>query len=332
MKILHLGIAILALPFGAFGAGMGAPLGPDNQDVDPLAGKWLVISGDVKEDGYFFDPLASRSCGAVEFRQLVRGQMANFEPDGQADDHTAPWGRYDAYRFDEHGVLTLKNYSGADVRCFLKFKAVHPREASSAQPSTRPYVCVFYEPERRRAFKIFRREEIGALAVPNQNTGGGPVFVPFEDPLTGSWILPPGQSLEGGQVRFFLDQTTGTGTTQIVVNVDNSIDLRSGSRAAHFRLRQYASAHWSIEPASAMPGTKGILTLEREAGRVIGSNVLLTRWQVGPKTMTAVLLAEGSRQPPNVPVVQFEKTSLLDFDLLASLAEPPAAPPTNPVP
>jgi hypothetical protein len=305
-------------------AGEEAPIEPG---MDPLEGRWLISEGrEVKDEGYYFDASVSGACGNAHFRGYPQRKV-NFDPERLPGSKAAPWGVF-GYKFDPNGVLTLSRAEGPDIRCFLKFKSEQTVSIGNEAPHPRPFVCVFYDPERRHAFKMFRMgEEIGALAIAGESLKGETIFVPFMDVLTGSWVMLPGRPTGSGQLEFRLDAAAAPGAMRLTVRADNSAELKAGEAAARFRLRQFDPSHWAIVSPLDAPCATGTIALEKAAGLVVGPNILITRWRLGARTMTAVLQAEGSRGAPDVlPALRFEGAESFNIETLRATS------PTSPVP
>jgi len=316
-------IAVFAGCFGvlviALSGGEEPTAGPG---ADPLEGRWSVFEGrEVKGEGYYFNAPVMAKCGNATFLDFPQRQV-NFEPDHAPGSRLVPWGVYN-YKFDPSGVLTLSHAGGPDIRCFLKAKCEQMRSVGHEPPSRRPFVCVFYDPEGRRAFQLFRLSEgIGSFATAPDSVMGGPVFVPFEDVLTGSWVFLAGQPTSRRELEFRLDGPAPPTAMRLTVLADNSAELKAGDTTVHFRLRQTDPAHWAIMSLPDVPCATGTIALEQAAGRVIGPNFLLTRWRIGGRAMTTVLQAEGSRRAPNVPTVRFEGAEPLNIEVLRATSPP----------
>lgn len=322
MRTHRFELVILSACFGLLAAAVEAGEEPTKgPGADVLEGKWLIFEGrEVKDEGYYFDVTMATACGNAQFRDYPQRRV-NFEPTRPPGSKSIPWGLY-GYKFDPNGILTLMRPDGPDIRCFLKFKSERLRSLAQEPPTLRPYICVFYDPEGRRAFKLFRMgEEIGSLATAPELAMGGTVFVPYEDRLTGSWLLLASQPKgTAAPLEFRLDVPAVA--MRMAVHADNSAELRAGERAARFRLRQTDPSHWAIVPLADIPCATGTIALERDAGRIIGPNVLVTRWRIGPRTLTAVFQAEGSRLTPDVPMIRFDGADFLDLEALLAATPP----------
>jgi len=312
---------------GTFRVGEGPPAG---LPADPLQGKWWIIEGrEVKDEGYYFEGGVGAACGSARFLDFPQRQV-NFEPNRAPGPKTVPWGIF-GYEMDPSGILVLSRPDGSKIRCFLKFKNEHLLSLEDEPPQPRPVVCVFYDPEGRHAFKIFRMsEEIGRLAAPGESLSGEKVFVPFEDVLTGSWAVLPGQAGGGGSLDYRLDAPAPADAARLTVRADNSADLKMGEASVRFRLRQSDPTHWAIVSPPDVRCATGTIAIEQAAQKIIGPSVLLTRWRIGERTLTAVLQAEGSRRAPNVPMVRFEAAAPLTLEALRLTNRTSQTSPTRP--
>ena len=334
MKTRLMGLSILAVCFGVFGAttwGAGLPsavptsgsLG--NTANELLSGKWMVIEGPIKEQGCSFDGTIEGACGNADFRDyLHRLYRVNFEPRGRPISPAVPWGEF-GYRFDPNGVLTLTCPDQPDMRWFLKFKDERPRSVGNEATRLMPYVCVFYDPEGRRAFELFRKgEEIATLAMSASAAYRHAIFVPFNDPLSGGWVVLPGRPVENGQLEFRFGEVVPAEATRLVVHVDNSVEMAQGNATLRFRLRQYDPTHWEIMSLPDAPCTTGTIVLEEATRRLLGPNLLVTQWQVGGATMVGVLRTEGGTRPPGVPMIRLQGSASLKLEAFRRPTASPA--------
>jgi len=310
MKRMTAAIALalaLTLPL-ALGAGIPSPV----RRAELLQGEWIVFPPQEQtKEGYLFAPSSTR-IGEADFRSFLNlptiKPQVNFELERDIGLHNVPSGRFD-YTLHTSGVLTL---SGKSTETFLlKYEERHLRSINSEKEQEAPYLCVFYNPLTRRAFKIVRAGEIGL-------DPGEPIFVPFQDLLTGEWQILPGQPLPGGWLDFGLVTDGFRPLPTLTVHTDNTVELTSGGHTAVFRLRQTDPSHWAILGRTGA-GTVGRLTVESAAAGLLGTKALLTRWQFGPQTMTAVLRARASFVRPPVPRLRVENAQPLQFEPFASL-------------
>ena len=332
-RISALGIVIFVLCFG-MGAGTirvgeqpatGLP-------SDPLQGKWQIVEGrEVKNEGFYFDASVASTCGTARFLDFPQRQV-NFEPDHPPGTKSVPWGIYNSYEFDPGGILTLSRADSPKIRCFLKFKNEQMLSIGNEPPQPRLSICVFYDPEGRRAFKMFRMSEgIGRFATRSGASPGDTVFAPFEDALTGPWLILPSQQTADGQLNVRLDAPAPADATRLTVHPDNSVDLKAGNVAVRFLLRQFDPTHWAIVSPLDVRCATGTIALEQAAGRVVGPGVLITRWRIAQRTMTAVLQAEGTRRAPNIPLVRFENAAPLTVEALRPISPTSPTSPTGPM-
>ena len=314
-------ISVLALCLAAYAAVAALAAGLPTPDNDPLSGKWLIIEGEVKEQGFVFDATITGSCGRADFRQYV-GKV-KFEPNSPPGARTVPWGEF-AYRFDQKDVLALSPATGPEIRCFLKYKDDSMRSVGPGTEVPMPYVFVFYEPEGRRAFKMIS-VHAGRLACPL-------VYVPYEDILTGSWEVLASHPAANGQLDVPLSTSATAVAAHLAVHANNSAELTSGSTTRAFQLRQFDPTHWAIVAPPNVPGTTGTITLEQTTRRLLGPAFLPIRWQVGQKNMAAVLRSQGTQARSSVPALQFPNAEPLNFDALKLPATTPPAVATAPLP
>ncbi len=287
-------------------------------NADPLGGRWLVIEGKLKEQGYYFDGKLGGVCGNADFREHLR--RVNFDRTLTAST-AAPWGDY-SYRFDAAtGVLTLSRHDAPDIRCFLKYREEQLRRITPESAQWMPFVCVFYEPENRRAFLMVRKgEEKISLTTQGGSICRHSVFVPFEDPLTGAWAVLPPHSSAGGQLEFRFDAPPPMPPARLVVHADNSAEMTEGGAVVRFRLHQCDQNQWLIDPFRDSPCSTGTVVLEEAAGRVLGPSIAVTHWVLPDRTVAAVLRAEGALRPPSVPMIRLQGPETLSLHHLLERA------------
>ncbi|MCX8036302.1 MAG: hypothetical protein N3D11_04435 [Candidatus Sumerlaeia bacterium] len=317
MKRLPIGLWIVCFVAATSGwAGQPSAL---SVNADPLGGRWLILEGKLKEQGYFFDGKLGGVCGNADFREHLR--RVNFDRTLAAS-NAAPWGDY-SYRFDAPtGVLTLSRPDAPDIRCFLKYREEQLRRITPESAQWMPFVCVFYEPESRRAFLMVRKgEEKISLTTQGGSICQHSVFVPFEDPLTGTWAVLPPHSNADGHLEFRFDTPPPAPPARLVVHADNSAVMTEDGTVVRFRLHQCDPTRWIIDPFRDSPCSTGTVVLEETAGRVLGPSIAVTHWVLPDKTVAAVLRAEGTLRPPSVPMIRLQGAETLSLRHLLERAQ-----------
>lgn len=325
-------VVILTIMLFLAASGRGAeppdPTLPMPGSKDVFHGTWDVYLG--REDGnvgtYFessvvMDSPLETKCAVAGFQLLPSGdRRVVFTAEPGFESAKIPLGSF-GYEYDPSGRLSLTTSDRPTIKCFVKYVLERKSSISVEEEAVRPYLLVFYDLSANRAFKLVRQgSQIGLIKIDPGGQAHKKIFVPFQDVLTGPWLLAPGQPVAGGRLEFAIRTQDASRASRLVVLPNNDVQVSAEGVSASLRLRQYDPRHWAIESADLSRRELGTLAVEDSVEGLLGNAFLLTRWDVNGRKMTALLQSSDAGVRPRVSIIRCPGAEPLQINLLRALS------------